>query len=218
MTQLATHELPQSIIKELRVDSEGKGSVSRRGLARMCGINHQIWGRKGGSKFTPKVDKYLVLLGYDISQIDQDMSIDCLLACDVISFYAVEEQILAAQEVTKVLVLQGMRSEDKTLVSSPIIQKKKQKADLSPKGFVYAVKLDGCIKVGFSKDVEQRLKAYRTGSFSVELIYTAIATQNEERQFHKKYNSNQEKYDLEAISELFKLLRQTFGCHDPILL
>ncbi len=40
MAQLANHELPQSIIKELQIDSEGKGFVTRRGLARMCGKSH----------------------------------------------------------------------------------------------------------------------------------------------------------------------------------
>jgi hypothetical protein len=66
--------------KEFKTDEDGKGFVTRRGLGRMCGINHQIWGRKGGSKFTLEIDKYLAESGFECGVLEKGRSIPDLIA------------------------------------------------------------------------------------------------------------------------------------------
>jgi hypothetical protein len=216
---MATSIVPANFLelsKEFKTDDEGKGFVSLRGLSRLCGVGVGNWG-KGDSKFTPKVDKYLRSYGHDLSQINADESIDRVLASDVIGYYADEERNPVARQSSRDLIIMGMRSSDKSPIQFPIHPRKQQDLKPSEIGFIYAVKLDGCVKVGFSQDVYQRLKAYSTGSYTTEIIYTKSATQSEERQFHKKYNNNQEKYDIKRTADVLRLLHQTFGCNDPIM-
>lgn len=76
-----------------------------------------------------------------------------------------------------------------------------------PKGYIYVCVLDGCIKVGFSTNVQRRLKSYRTSNTKVELLFTREGTLLEERLFHKKYNGGLEKYELGRETKVIELLK-----------
>jgi hypothetical protein len=65
----------------------------------------------------------------------------------------------------------------------------------STNGFMYAVQLDGFLKVGFSTNVESRINSYKTSSRVVELICVEPATLKKELAYHKKHNNGSEKYD-----------------------
>ena len=90
-----------------------------------------------------------------------------------------------------------------------ISQKIETKAKLivSKIGFIYVVELDGYIKVGFSKKVNQRLKSYKTSSVKVNLIYKTRATIQDEKAFHRIYNKSIEKYQKGTENKIINNLK-----------
>jgi hypothetical protein len=83
---------------------------------------------------------------------------------------------------------------------------KRRKTGKIGEGFIYCVRLDGCIKIGYSRSPENRLASYRTSNTSVIQIMIVKGTQQQELAFHRKYNSRNEKYSLARESELISLL------------
>ena len=73
---------------------------------------------------------------------------------------------------------------------------RKTRKPRSTSGFMYAIQLDGFIKVGFSSNVQSRMSSYKTSSRVVDLICTEPASIKQELAFHKKYNNGSEKYDI----------------------
>ena len=81
----------------------------------------------------------------------------------------------------------------------------------SNKGYIYIAELDGCIKVGFSKNVTQRLNSYKTSNMNVKLLYSVRSTFGKEKAFHTIYNNGKEKYQIGSehiiISNLLKHIK-----------
>lgn len=77
----------------------------------------------------------------------------------------------------------------------------------STNGFMYAVQLDGFIKVGFSTDVKSRINSYRTSSKVVDLICVEPATIKQELAYHKKYNNGSEKYNTSLDKDIQASIR-----------
>jgi hypothetical protein len=73
----------KDLSKEFKTDEDGKGFVTRRGLARMCGVNSQGWGRSG-NKFTLEIDRYLAEGGFDVVTFEAGSNIPDLIAAEVI--------------------------------------------------------------------------------------------------------------------------------------
>jgi P63C domain len=97
-----------SLVKELYCDPSGKGFTSLRGLARMCGVRHNSWG-KGGSLITHEIDKYLTDGGFDVVAIDMSNGVLDIIAAEVIGFYAEEKQSSTAKKYSRALRAYGMR-------------------------------------------------------------------------------------------------------------
>jgi hypothetical protein len=83
-----------------------------------------------------------------------------------------------------------------------LARKLKKKTPPSTRGSIYAVELDGFIKMGFSRDVTQRLVSYRTSSLIVNLLFTEPATLKQELLYHKKHNHGSEKYSKDKVKDL----------------
>ena len=103
-------EMPDHIAKEFQVDDNVQGlvSVSKRGLARLCGTSHRSWGRSG-SIFTQKIDEYLASEGFESGSILVNGRVSDIIAPLVIKYYAYQgrEQ---AQKVDKALGSIGFRT------------------------------------------------------------------------------------------------------------
>jgi P63C domain len=112
----------ESLVKELRCDSEGNGFVSQRGLARMCGIKSiGSWG-KGDLFLTREIDEYLSGGGIEVSAIDTSNGIPDIVAAEVIGFYAEEKQNPTAKQYSRAFRAYGLRKviQDVTGFKPPI--------------------------------------------------------------------------------------------------
>jgi P63C domain len=98
----------ESISKELRCDDDGQGFTSLRGLARMCGVKHNSWGR-GGSKFTLQIDEYLLEGGIEVVASDFSQGIPDIIAAEVIGFYDSEKQNPTAKKYSRAFRAFGLR-------------------------------------------------------------------------------------------------------------
>jgi len=94
--------------KEFTIDDEGKGFVTRRGLARMCGVKYQSWGR-GDSYFTREIDEYLTESGVTLTAMKPGCSIPDIIAAEVIGFYAEEKQNPTAKKYSRAFRAFGFR-------------------------------------------------------------------------------------------------------------
>jgi len=81
----------ENIIKDLRVEeSTGQGFISRRALAKLCGLNSRgNWG-KGGRVFGKILDEYLASIGIEVDGFDLSSGVPDILAAEVIAYYAEE--------------------------------------------------------------------------------------------------------------------------------
>jgi hypothetical protein len=79
--------LPEDLRKELKVDEQGKGFVSLRGIARMCGLSMQSF-RQGGSIFNQNIDEMLTGKGFEGDSILTPKGIPDTIATLVIEYYA----------------------------------------------------------------------------------------------------------------------------------
>jgi len=95
--------------KEFETDEDGKGFVSRRGLARMCGVKYQSWG-KGDSQFTLEIDQYLADAGIQVGTMKSGCSIPDLIAAEVIGFYGEQKQNPTAQKSSRAFRAIGLRA------------------------------------------------------------------------------------------------------------
>lgn len=77
-------------LNDLSIDpTTGIGSISRRGLAKLCDVKYQSWGQTGDSIFTKKIDEFLAGQGIGGDSIlDSDNRILDFPASMVVKFYA----------------------------------------------------------------------------------------------------------------------------------
>lgn len=72
---------------------------------------------------------------------------------------------------------------------------------------VYLVKLDSAYKIGYSKDVKNRMKSFKTSNLNVELISFREGSMRNEQELHKAlidYNLRNELYEInDDIKNLF---------------
>lgn len=101
-------ELPESIAKEFSLDERGYGLVTRRGLARLCGVRYQSWGQ-GDSIFTKEIDEMLTQYGFEPDSIDSQSGILDTWATLVIQHYAFKGKKVA-QSTLKALGAIGLRT------------------------------------------------------------------------------------------------------------
>ncbi|MGL5059027.1 MAG: P63C domain-containing protein [Microcoleus sp.] len=98
-----------SLTKELHCNDAGEGFVSLRGLARMCGVNHQSWGKRGGSQFSVEIDEYLTEYGINVADAGGNNGIPDTIASMVIGFYAEEKQNETAKKYSRAFRAYGLR-------------------------------------------------------------------------------------------------------------
>ena len=97
---IANGEMPD-LTKEFSVDpATGQGFITRRGLARLCGVNHNGWGRDGNI-FTSAIDEMLASQGL---QQKEGGNIDDLTAAVVIQYYALYAGKRCTQQAQKSLM------------------------------------------------------------------------------------------------------------------
>lgn len=115
----------ESLAKELRCDSDGKGFVSLRGLGRMVGKKSiGSWG-KGVHLMTAEIDGYLTESGIEVSSVDLSFGVPDFIAAEVIGFYAEEKQSISAKKYSRAFRAYGLRKAIQDAVG--YIQPMKQK-------------------------------------------------------------------------------------------
>lgn len=65
---------------------------------------------------------------------------------------------------------------------------------LAKDGYIYVIDLDSFVKVGFSCDIKQRMRQYKTSNIKVNLVKKFKGTLNQEKEFHRQFNNGSEKY------------------------
>lgn len=81
--------------------------------------------------------------------------------------------------------------------------RKPKKSAPKKQGYIYLVELDGCLKLGFSTSLKERVSSYKTGSVSVTLIAQKQGTMAEEKRIHRELKGNlSEKYPKERKEEI----------------
>ena len=88
----------------------------------------------------------------------------------------------------------------------PISKTNKQYIEPEKLGDIYMLELDGCIKIGFTTNIESRIATYKTSSRLVKLLYKTSGTIKQEKLFHKLNNQGEEKYNKEDYPYLLKKL------------
>lgn len=76
------------------------------------------------------------------------------------------------------------------------------------KGFLYLLELDGCLKIGFTRNLAKRINSYKTGNIKVILLAFRKSTLTEEKEIHKRLNNGQEKYKKTRLEELLNIFGQ----------
>jgi hypothetical protein len=130
----------------------------------------------------------------------QASKISCVEMQTVIDIQETINAYLYQAEFLKKQILMGKQFP--TSILKPTIQTKIK----GQRGHIYAVKLDGCIKIGFSSDWRKRIKMYEVSSFRVEILFTKPAFQTQEMSFHKQHNNGSEKYTLDRENTLKSLV------------
>ena len=109
MTALILTSNFTDLSKEFKTDEDGKGFVSRRGLARLCGVKYQSWGQ-GDSKFTLEIDEYLTESELDLTVMKSGCSIPDIIAAEVIGFYDSEKHNPVAKKSSRAFRAIGFRA------------------------------------------------------------------------------------------------------------
>jgi hypothetical protein len=77
-------------------------------------------------------------------------------------------------------------------------------------GFIYLVRLDAHLKLGFTRNLDKRLEAFKTTSVRVELIHYIKGTFATEKYLHSTLDSKvRELYDLEAEDIIVEAMIRT---------
>jgi len=93
------------------------------------------------------------------------------------------------------------------LPKKAIVNPEPNKCTKKANGYIYMFELDGCLKIGFSTNIEKRAKAFSVSNNKVDLLYYKKATLQQELCFHRKHNNSSEKYPLDRKNELLSLLK-----------
>jgi P63C domain len=126
-TEIVTIE---ALVKELTLDGRGKGFISRRGLARLCGVSHTAINKlvkeiEGGNQNLPKNLK--TFAGQSFEGGNQ---VDDLLASAIIKYYA-RKGIEQAQDIDDALGAIGLRTLiQKTLNYRPASERRLSQAEI----------------------------------------------------------------------------------------
>jgi hypothetical protein len=106
---MSTLTIFENLTKEFSTDKDGKGSVTLRGLGRLCGINHKTWKQSGGI-FTQKIDEYLSESGIELGVLDFSNGIPDIIAAEIIGYYAEEQQNPIAKSSSRAFRAIGLRT------------------------------------------------------------------------------------------------------------
>jgi hypothetical protein len=79
--------LPEDFRKEVKVNADGIGYISKRGLGRLVGIDYRSWSQ-GDSIFNKKIDQYLTQHGFEVTVFLTSFGILDKAAAFVIKWYA----------------------------------------------------------------------------------------------------------------------------------
>lgn len=101
----------QGYEKELHTDPDGKGYVSKKGLARLCGTSRGSWGR-GGRMFNERIDEALASKGFLGDRIETEKGIPDYVATLVIEYYAFDSNPTKpkARNLYRALAAIGLRT------------------------------------------------------------------------------------------------------------
>lgn len=117
---IVSNELPENIAKEFSVDAEGKIFVSKKGLARLCGVHPtQITRLLTGVTETP-LETSQSLTDIELKGVT---AIPDILASEVILHYALQGK-LQAQQTIRVLGAIGLRNFGQKLLNYQPIKKR----------------------------------------------------------------------------------------------
>jgi hypothetical protein len=83
----------------------------------------------------------------------------------------------------------------------------KNKTPKNSKGYIYLVKLDAHLKLGFTRSLEARLKSFETTNAKVELIKVVRGTHRKEKKLHSELGSKiRELYDFEDEQRIIEAM------------
>lgn len=128
---IVTSDLPENIAKEFSIDAEGKGFISRKGLAKLCGAT-----RSSIQQFTQRIQegkqtlpKYLeVFAGYDFQ--GGNLPIPDTIAAGIIKYYAYQGRE-TAQATDMALGAIGLRTFiQRSLNYQPAAKRKLSQAEI----------------------------------------------------------------------------------------
>ena len=77
-----------------------------------------------------------------------------------------------------------------------------------PTGYIYLVELDGCLKMGYSGDPEQRINSYKISSYKVNTIKIVKGNKISEQYLHRFLYSCSEKYDKSREFEVVEAMER----------
>lgn len=131
-TEIVTNELPESIAKEfsLSEDGQGLGFVSRRGLAKLCGVQHTtilklLKAIEGGAQSTPKN-----LQAFAGQGLEGGAQIPDILASAIIKHYAYQGKEVA-QLTDLALGAIGLRTLiQKSLNYQPVVRQRLTQSEI----------------------------------------------------------------------------------------
>jgi hypothetical protein len=99
----------------------------------------------------------------------------------------------------------GTVAKDKDVSSTP--NSPRSKMPKKRTGFIYLVKLDAHLKLGFTQNINQRLDAFKTTNFRVELIKSIKGTLCQEKRLHSRLGSKvRELYEFEDEQKIVKAM------------
>jgi hypothetical protein len=82
-----------------------------------------------------------------------------------------------------------------------------------PTGYIYLVELDGCLKLGYSTNPNQRIKGYGITSYKTDAIKIMEGNSRSELYLHRFLYSDSEKYDKSRKSEIVEAMERVQTAH-----
>jgi P63C domain len=119
-TEIVTNELPENIAREFSVDADGKIFVSKKGLARLCGVHTTLIARllEGGHKSGLEMAEVQTTGGLKVVTKIPDT-----MASEIILHYAFQGR-KQAQETTRLLGAIGLRVFGQKLLNYRPVEKR----------------------------------------------------------------------------------------------
>jgi hypothetical protein len=103
--------------------------------------------------------------------------------------------------------IEGSVADAKKKKSSRTSNKHRVKLPLGYDGFIYLVKLDAHLKLGFTKNLNKRLKSFESTNVGVELIKSVYGTIQDEKRLHSSLGSKaRELYDFKDQQRIIRAM------------